>query len=135
MKLLLATALLLAANVNAATLTLELEGLRTKSGHVLIAVHTDAASFAGKVEPIATRRVEVTAEKLTVTIPDLAPGDYAVSLFHDTNGNDKLDTNFIGIPKEGYAFSNNVGARGMPKFKDARFTLSADGTTLTLKVF
>ncbi|MCP3138335.1 DUF2141 domain-containing protein [Pyxidicoccus xibeiensis] len=135
MKLLLAAALLLAANVHAATLTLELKGLTQKSGHVFIAVHSSAASFNGKGEPAAVRRVEVTDTKLTITLPDLAPGDYAVSLFHDANGNNKLDTNLIGIPKEGYAFSNNVGARGRPAFDEAKFTLGADGTTLTLNVF
>jgi uncharacterized protein (DUF2141 family) len=134
-KLLLATVLLLAANAHAATLTLDIQGLSKKSGHVLIAVHTDAASFNGKGQPAAVRSVEVTDSKLTVTIPDLAPGDYAVSLFHDANDNNTLDTNIIGIPKEGYGFSNNVGARGKPRFDEAKFTLGADGTTLTLVVF
>lgn len=135
MKLLLAAVLLLAANAHAATLTLDLQGLTKKSGHVHIAVHSNAASFDDKGKPAAVRSVAVTDSKLTITIPDLAPGDYAVSLFHDANDNNKLDTNFIGIPKEGYAFSNNVGARGKPKFEEAKFTLSADGTTLTLTVF
>ncbi|WP_163995667.1 DUF2141 domain-containing protein [Pyxidicoccus caerfyrddinensis] len=135
MKLLLAAVLLLAANAHAATLTLDIQGLSKKSGHVLIAVHTNAASFNDKGKPVAVRSVEVTDSKLTVTIPDLAPGDYAVSLFHDANDNNKLDTNIIGIPKEGYGFSNNVGARGKPRFDEAKFTLGADGTTLTLVVF
>lgn len=135
MKRLIAAALLLAANAHAATLTLDIQGLTKKTGHVLIAVHADAASFGDKGKPVAVRNVEVKDSKLTVTIPDLAPGVYAVSLFHDANDNHKLDTNFIGIPKEGYGFSNNVGARGRPDFDEAKFTLAADGTTLTLTVF
>ncbi|RKH64452.1 DUF2141 domain-containing protein [Corallococcus aberystwythensis] len=133
--LLAASLLLLAANAHAATLTLDIQGLTKKTGHVLIAVHADAASFNDKGKPMAVRTVEVKDAKVTVTIPDLAPGTYAVSLFHDANDNNKLDTNFIGIPKEGYGFSNNVGARGKPSFDEAKFTLAADGTVLTLTVF
>ncbi|HEY9158755.1 DUF2141 domain-containing protein [Candidatus Binatus sp.] len=44
-------------------------------------------------------------------------GDYAVSVFHDENGNGKFDSNFIGYPLEGYGFSNNV----KPQFKDPSF--------------
>jgi uncharacterized protein (DUF2141 family) len=127
--------LLLGASAEAATLTLKLEGLREAKGHVYISVAADASAFDGKNKPAAVQRVEVTGPTLTVTIPDLAPGTYAVSLFHDANGNGKLDTNFIGIPKEGYGFSNNVGARGKPKFQEASFTLAADGATLGILVF
>jgi uncharacterized protein (DUF2141 family) len=130
-----AAALLLSTEAYAATLTLELQNLRTKTGHVFISVSADAETFKGKGRPAAAQRVAVTGERLTVTFPDLAPGTYAVSLFHDANGNGKLDTNLIGIPTEGYGFSNNVGARGRPRFDEAKFTLGADGTTLTLVVF
>lgn len=134
LKLLLPV-LLLGASAEPATLTLKLDGLSEAKGHVYISVATDAAEFDGKVKPAAVQRVEVTGPTLTVTIPDLAPGTYAVSLFHDANGNGKLDTNFIGIPKEGYGFSNNVGARGKPTFAEAKFTLAADGTALDIHVF
>ncbi|MFP2924046.1 DUF2141 domain-containing protein [Pyxidicoccus sp. 3LG] len=134
LKLLLPV-LLLGASAEAATLTLNLDGLREAKGHVYISVAADAAAFDDKGKPAVVRRVEVTGPKLTITIPDLAPGTYAVSLFHDANGNGKLDTNFIGIPKEGYGFSNNVGARGKPKFDEAKFTLVADGTALDILVF
>ncbi|QSQ23164.1 DUF2141 domain-containing protein [Pyxidicoccus parkwayensis] len=134
LKLLL-PALLLGASADAATLTLNLEGLQEAKGHVYISVAADADAFDGKGRPTAVQRVEVTGPKLTVTFPDLAPGTYAVSLFHDANGNGKLDTNFIGIPKEGYGFSNNVGERGKPKFSEAKFTLAAEGTTLDIVVF
>lgn len=132
---LLLPVLLLGASAEAATLTLKLEGLSEAKGHVYIAVAADAAAFDGKGKPAAVQRVEVTGPQLTITFPDLAPGTYAVSLFHDANGNGKLDTNLIGIPKEGYGFSNNVGARGRPKFDEAKFTLAAAGTTLDILVF
>ena len=52
-----------------------------------------------------------------------------MSSFYDKNGNGKLDTNFLGIPKEPTAMSNNAkGSFGPPKFKDAKFTLTANTT-------
>jgi len=39
---------------------------------------------------------------------DIPPGTYALVVIHDENMNGKLDTNWVGIPKEGYGFSNDV---------------------------
>jgi uncharacterized protein (DUF2141 family) len=63
----------------------------------------------------------------------IAPGRYAVSVFHDENSNGKMDTNFIGIPKEGVGASNDAKGRfGPPKFEAAAFQYS--GGRLELKV-
>jgi uncharacterized protein (DUF2141 family) len=64
---------------------------------------------------------------------DIPPGTYALAVIHDENMNGKLDTNFIGIPKEGYGFSN--GAKGLlcaPSFSAA--SLQYDGGTLNLTI-
>ena len=56
----------------------------------------------------------------------LPPGDYAVAVIHDENGNARLDT-FAGIPKDGFGFSRNPPIRfGPPRFAAARFTLAGD---------
>lgn len=53
---------------------------------------------------------------------ELIPGVYAAAIYHDENDNDVLDTNFIGIPKEGYGFSNNPKLfLGAPSFEEAGF--------------
>ena len=55
----------------------------------------------------------------------LPAGKFAVAVFHDENGNDTLDTNLLGIPKEGYAFSENArGFAGPPSFVDRRGILT-----------
>jgi uncharacterized protein (DUF2141 family) len=57
----------------------------------------------------------------TYEIPN---GAYAISLFIDVNGNQEFDTNFLGLPKEQYGFSNNaMGTFGPPKFEPASFIL------------
>ncbi|MFT4517814.1 MAG: hypothetical protein ACI9JM_000191 [Halioglobus sp.] len=53
----------------------------------------------------------------------MLPGDYAATIFYDRNGSGKLDTNFIGVPKEPLALSNNAKAKfSPPKYSDAVFT-------------
>jgi len=67
---------------------------------------------------------------------DLPEGEYAIAVYHDANGNGKMDSNLMGIPTEDYAFSNNaVGKMGPPSYDQAKFALPAAGSTvrLTLK--
>ena len=60
------------------------------------------------------------ARKSAVVLTNLDPGQYAIILFHDENGNGKLDKNALGVPTEPYGFSNNVqGFLGPPAFRSA----------------
>jgi uncharacterized protein (DUF2141 family) len=64
------------------------------------------------------------AMKSGVVLSNLQPGRYALILFHDENGNGRLDKNFWGVPTEPYGFSNNAqGFLGPPRFDDAAMTL------------
>jgi uncharacterized protein (DUF2141 family) len=49
-----------------------------------------------------------------------------VRLFHDSNGNGELDRNMLGIPREGYGFSNDAGARGPASFEEAAVSIDGD---------
>jgi uncharacterized protein (DUF2141 family) len=65
----------------------------------------------------------------------LPPGEYALSIFYDSNDNGELDTNFIGIPKEPVALSNNARPKfGPPKYKDAVFTLGEEPLTQSISM-
>ena len=66
-------------------------------------------------------------KKAIITLKDTPVGVYAVSAFHDINDNKKMDTNFLGIPKEPTGMSNNAkGFMGPPKYKDAKFKVLKD---------
>jgi uncharacterized protein (DUF2141 family) len=70
---------------------------------------------------------KATGDSITVVFENLKPGKYAVSVLHDANKNKDLDKNKLGIPKEGFGFSNNVtGAMGPPSFKRALIDLTPD---------
>lgn len=62
----------------------------------------------------------------TYRIGDVAAGEYALVIYHDENGNGRLDKNFIGIPKEPMGFSNRYRPKGPPVYDRARFELYAD---------
>ena len=60
-------------------------------------------------------------------------GNYAITLFHDENNNMELDTNFLGIPKEPYGFSNNAKSPfGPPGFQAALVEFSKEGDEITI---
>lgn len=66
---------------------------------------------------------------------NLPEGVYAVSVFHDENMNQKLDKNFMGIPKEGYGASNNPKKKmGPPDFEETKFQLSGQAQSLEIKL-
>jgi uncharacterized protein (DUF2141 family) len=70
-----------------------------------------------------------TGDKVTVELL-LPAGQYALSIYQDVNNNDKLERNFIGLPKEPAGLSNNLRPKfGPPKFKDALITVKVGEVT------
>jgi len=66
---------------------------------------------------------------------DIPPGTYALAVVHDENMNGKLDTNWLGIPTEGYGFSNDVKALlGPPSFSAASFQYKGGTLDLTISL-
>jgi len=64
---------------------------------------------------------------------ELPQGEWAVAITQDTNNNDKLDKNFLGIPTEPFAFSNNVRPKlSPPDFNDCKFTVGSTGTVVNI---
>ena len=81
--------------------------------------------------------VKASGKEVTVVFENLKPGDYALSVIHDENENGELDSNMIGIPKEGFAFGNNaMGTFGPPSFDKAKITLTKSNKQIVdLKYF
>ena len=115
------------------TLLVNIKDIKNKNGDILIGLYDSTSNFPRKV---ATGKVvKVTDKEMQVTFADIKPGHYAVSVLHDENQNKDLDTNKLGIPKEGYGFSNNArGVIGPPSFRKARFHIPAGGTSITIKM-
>jgi len=105
---------------HAADLTITVKGVRSADGAVFLAVYDSDKSFMKVPQAKTTRRMNASKGDLKIVIHDLPPGNYAIASYHDENGNGKLDTNALGIPEEGYGFSNDArGMFGPPKFSEA----------------
>ena len=109
-------------------LTIVVIGLKNNDGLVRIAVSNSKENYETKgAEPFRRSIVDIQNRSLKVVFRDLPSGEYAVKLIHDENGNGKMDTNFLGIPNEDYAFSNNArGTFGPPDYEKAKFELNGD---------
>jgi len=78
--------------------------------------------------PVEGKIVKAISESIEVKFENVRDGDYALSVVHDANGNGELDKTKLGIPREGFAFSNNVmGKKGPPSYQKAKFEVK--GTT------
>ena len=111
------------------TLTVEISEIQGREGAISVGLYKSAETFPETEKSYNGRTIKVTGEKAVAMFEDIPAGTYAIAVFHDTNSNSKLDTNFLGIPNEGYAFSNNVfGTFGPPDFEDASFNLNGNKT-------
>ncbi|MEL6759779.1 MAG: DUF2141 domain-containing protein [Myxococcota bacterium] len=116
----------------AAKLTVEVEGLK-EEGRLMVSVVDSAGAWSGKSKPVVAVDAKVVGESMRLVF-DLPPGELAIRLFHDANGNGKLDRNMLGVPKEGYGFSQNPRVVGPAGFSDAKFALPDAGAVSRIKV-
>lgn len=115
------------------SLTVQIEKLKKLEGKVMIAVYDKEDSFLDQA--VTGGIVAATANSVSYSFSDLEEGVYAISIFHDVNGNGKLDTNFVGIPTEPYAFSNNAkGMFGPPNFADCKFEFNGSKQQLIISL-
>ncbi len=107
------------------TVRVTVAGVAAPQGFMMVALH-DEKGWSGA--PLARARVAVAAKTVTLTLPAPAPGRYGVKLFHDVNGDGKMDTNIMGFPAEPVGFSNDAPIRlGPPSFADAAFDVGPAG--------
>jgi uncharacterized protein (DUF2141 family) len=114
----------------------EVSGMRNDKGQIVCALFSSAADFPKNGDKaVAQSKGLISHGNSACEFPDVPPGRYAVSVFHDENSNGKMDTNFMGIPREGVGASNNArGHLGPPKFDDAAFRYSGGKLDLTITI-
>lgn len=118
----------------AADLKVVIDGVRSNKGTVMVALFSNASAFDADVQ-FAGAFVTAKAGRVVVAFPELDSGNYAVSTFHDENSNGELDTNFLGVPTEGFGFSSDaMGLIGSPDFEAASVVVEDTDLTITLKL-
>ncbi|MBX2927712.1 MAG: DUF2141 domain-containing protein [Saprospiraceae bacterium] len=119
-----------------ASLRVKVENITAAKGRIHIGLYKDPATFPKKKLASGGKEVSVTATgAMDIELTGLAPGRYAIAVFHDLNGNGKLDANVFGVPTEPYAFSNGAVAKwSSPGFEEAAFDLPEGGKAISVKL-
>ena len=104
-------------------------GIKSDAGVIRLAICAPGTGFPDcKTKAVRTAELAIQKGVATASLAELPPGSYAVSVFHDANGNGKLDT-FLGIPREGYGFSRNPPFRPRaPRFSETAISLQGAAT-------
>ena len=112
-----------------------ISNLENNKGVCRVCIFNNAASFNGEGgEPVQCVAAPVNSLQSKADFNNLPPGRYAIFVFHDANSNNRMDKNFVGVPKEGYGASRNkLPFAAAPNFNNNAFTITA-GTTTTVNI-
>lgn len=116
-------------------LTIQITNVKSSQGKLMIAVFNKGDGFPGITKNAVDKKaVAATKGTTQVIFENLPTGTYAIAIFHDENGDGKLNSNLMGIPKEDYGFSNNArSAFSAPTFQEAAF-VHKQVQTISIKV-
>jgi len=132
--LILVTLFAAGAAAQAAELTVVLHDVRAQTGLIKVALVDSQAGWDGQAAPVQATGAPPSGGQVTFVFRDLKPGAYAVMITHDENGNGQLDTNAMGMPLEGYGFSNNPRVMRKPTWDEARFDLAGAAASIDVSL-
>ena len=134
---LVGAALLASFQVSSATLTVIISDVRSDIGVLNIGIYDNKNDWLGSstVQKRSLTVLEHNVGGVVTTSFEVEPGEYAISVHHDDNDNGKMDTNFIGIPKEPTGLSNGAVPKfGPPKYRDAAFRVTNEDLEMPIKL-
>ncbi|WP_313112620.1 DUF2141 domain-containing protein [Aequorivita sediminis] len=109
------------------TLTITVDNIKEVNGTIEIGLFNNGDRFLEKGQAYKSISIAVNNSTETITVKNIPKGTYAISLFQDLNDDKICNQNFFGIPKEPYAFSNNIKPKfSAPTFEDCQFQLNSD---------
>lgn len=117
-------------------LIVQVDRLKSDQGEVAITVYpSDPRRFLAPRGKLLRVRTKADAPVTQACFYLPKPDAYAVTVYHDANANRDFDRNAVGLPVEGFAFSNDAPSKvGVPTFQAARFTAKAGDTVLRLRM-
>jgi uncharacterized protein (DUF2141 family) len=106
-------------------LSVTVSGIKNNTGLLTVELYNTKGKFLKT--PYKSISSVIKSNTGTLTFIEIPKGEYSIMAYHDENNNRKLDKNFMGMPKEAVACSNNAkGFIGPPKYEDAKFTITTD---------
>ena len=121
---------------HAADLTVDVAAVDAHGkGRLAVWLYASSAEWDAPRRPVLAQGEAVTGRgHARFVFRGLAPGEYAVMVLHDLDGNGLFDRNALGIPRDGYGFSNNPVALGRPGFARVRFVVPAAGAAAMVRM-
>jgi uncharacterized protein (DUF2141 family) len=117
------------------TIAVQLTGFENDQGTVKLCVCRSEDEYTGKAKEFCTASTEIKNKKAQWIFEHMPYGSYSIKVFHDENGNSKLDKDILGVPTERYGFSNNARGRfGPPPFASAAFTLNSPQLKIAIEI-
>lgn len=125
-----------AQEVKTGNLEIRITSLRNTKGKVSVNLFNNADGFPDDpLKSFGWKTVKIVPDTVVIVFEDLPYGSYAVSILHDENSNGRMEKNFLGIPREGFAFSNNYAPKiASPSFRDAMIVLKQPRMKTDLKM-
>lgn len=119
---------------NKGNITVSVQSMKNGQGDLIISIYKPSHNFPN--EPFQFYTVAKKGRKnLSYELKDLPYGTYSIVLLDDENKNMGMDYNFLGIPKEGYGFSNNVKPKlSTPKFSQCAFQLNSSTKAVSISM-
>jgi uncharacterized protein (DUF2141 family) len=118
------------------SIQIQVTDISSQKGEIFVALYSSSNGFPSDAsKAIKTAKAIPSNGKASLNFTQIPEGKYAIALFHDNNGDGKLNTNIFGIPKEGYGFSNNVrNLLRAPTFEESSFRVGKSDIHLTIKI-
>lgn len=116
---------------------MKIPNIKNSTGNIACAIFESPEGFpkkfSGSSEAVIIKKIHKTQAQCDFS--DIPPGTYAIAVIHDENKNNELDTNWMGIPTEGYGFSKTtIDEFGAPAFSAASFRYDGENLDLTIKL-
>ena len=111
---------------SAGTLSIRVGNVDARGGVLRLGLYDAQGYPDDKSAPVASADVRAQAGETIIVLRDIPPGIYAIEAYQDINGNDKMDTSWIGLPEEPFGFSRDASPHlHKPRFQNVQFTVVA----------
>ncbi|MFM7234208.1 MAG: DUF2141 domain-containing protein [Flavobacteriales bacterium] len=114
--------------------TIKIKGIEGNKGQLALLIFNGATGFpSDHTKALKQAIVPISGNSVVYSFPDLPAGTYAVTVMHDENKNNTLDTNMFGIPEEGIGVSNDaLSMFGPPSFNECSFKHNGSSTSIEI---
>ena len=117
-------------------LIITITGCKNNKGDIKYIIFNKAEGFPSNTQKCFKRgSIQIKERRSLIVLDEIPFGQYAISILHDENNNEKMDFNLLGMPKEGYGVSNDANRTfGPPKYDEAKIVLNESSKTILINL-